>query len=96
MQMTGAEFRSETYKLGHFEIQLRGQIRQYPMSGAVLIRTPAIQKPIQEIFNLPEGTVTITFPKQLSIESYQDLEDQLSLLLRRVKRQANKDDEAAN
>ncbi|PDT72934.1 hypothetical protein CO675_33435 [Bradyrhizobium sp. C9] len=56
----------------------------------------SIQKPIQEVFNLPEGTVTITFPKQLSMESYQDLEDQLSLLLRRVKRQANKDDEAAN
>jgi hypothetical protein len=40
--------------------------------------------------------VTITFPKQLSTESYQDLEDQLSLILRRVKRQSGKDEEAAN
>lgn len=56
----------------------------------------SMQKPIQEVFHLPEGTVTITFPKRLSMESYQDLEDQLSLILRRVKRQSGKDDEAAN
>lgn len=50
----------------------------------------------QEVFNLPEATVTITFPKQLSMGERPDLEDQLSLLLRRVKRPANKDDEAVN
>jgi hypothetical protein len=55
-----------------------------------------VARPIQEVFHLPEGTVTITFPKRLSMESYQDLEDQLSLILRRVKRQAGKNEEAAN
>ncbi|QPF94100.1 hypothetical protein [Bradyrhizobium commune] len=63
-----------------------------------LLDTPVhlIKKPVQEVFNLPEGTVTITFPQRLSVESYQDMEDQLELLLRRVKRQIAKDDEAAN
>lgn len=56
----------------------------------------AVEYPIQEVFNLPEGTVTITFPKRLSADSYQDLEDQLSLILRRVKRQAGKKNEGAN
>ena len=56
----------------------------------------SIKPPIQEVFHLPEGTVTITFPKRLSMESCQDLEDQLSLIMRRVKRQAGKDEEAAN
>jgi hypothetical protein len=63
-----------------------------------LLNTPLdlLAKPISEVFNLPEGTVTITFPKRLSLESYQDLEDQLGLILRRVKRQSGKDEEAAN
>ncbi len=62
-----------------------------------LLNMPAdrIKKPIQEVFHLPEGTVTITLPISLSMESYQDLEDQLSLILRRMKRQAGKE-EAAN
>jgi hypothetical protein len=59
-------------------------------------RVDEIMPPIQEVFHLPEGTVTVTFPKRLSSESYQDLEDQLSLILRRVKRQVDKKDEAAN
>jgi hypothetical protein len=56
----------------------------------------SVKPPIQEVFHLPEGTVTISFPTRLSMESYQDLEDQLSLILRRVKRQAGKDEEAAH
>jgi hypothetical protein len=47
-----------------------------------------VAKPIEENFHLPEGTVTVVFPKKLSMESYKDLEDQLSLLLRRIKRSA--------
>lgn len=43
----------------------------------------------QEIFNLDEGPVILTFPASLSPESYQDLEDYLSLFLRKAKRNAD-------
>jgi hypothetical protein len=51
---------------------------------------------MQEVFNLDEGPVTLTFPAALSSESYADLVDQLELFLRRAKRRAGKSDEAAN
>jgi hypothetical protein len=80
--------------------ELTSEPEQKPMSqpASTLLDRPAssVKSPIQEVFHLPEGTVTITFPKRLSMESYQDLEDQLSLILRRVKRQSGKDEEAAN
>jgi hypothetical protein len=52
---------------------------------------PATPKPgiLQEVFNLDEGPVTLTFPASLSAESYQDLSDYLSLLLRKAKRNAD-------
>ena len=41
---------------------------------------------LQEIFNLDEGPVTLSFPSELSGESYEDLKDQLELFLRRAQR----------
>jgi hypothetical protein len=45
---------------------------------------------LQEVFNLEEGPVTLTFPASLSSESYSDLEAYLNLFLRKAKRQADK------
>ncbi|WP_158815265.1 hypothetical protein [Methylocapsa sp. S129] len=44
---------------------------------------------LQEIFNLDEGPVTLSFPSDLSRESYEDLKDQLDLFLRRAERRAS-------
>jgi hypothetical protein len=43
---------------------------------------------LQEVFNLEEGPVTLTFPVELSPESYQDLSDHLAIFLRKAKRRA--------
>ncbi|MER8371215.1 hypothetical protein [Mesorhizobium sp. M1406] len=43
----------------------------------------------QEIIALDEGDVTITFPVNLSEESFGDLEDHLKLFIRRMQRRAN-------
>lgn len=43
---------------------------------------------LQEIFNLNEGPVTLAFPSNLSQESYEELKDQLELILRRAQRRA--------
>lgn len=53
---------------------------------------------LQEVFNLDEGPVTLSVPASLSEESYQDLEAQFQLFLRRAKRRVakGKKDEAAN
>jgi hypothetical protein len=44
---------------------------------------------LQEIFNLDEGSVVLTYPAALSAESYQDLADYLALFLRKAKRNAD-------
>jgi hypothetical protein len=44
---------------------------------------------LQEVFNLDEGPVTLTFPASLSVESYQDLSDYLGLFLRKANRNAD-------
>lgn len=51
---------------------------------------PPLVKPgmLQEVFNLDEGPVTLSFPGTLSHESYKDLKDQLELFLRRAQRRA--------
>jgi hypothetical protein len=41
---------------------------------------------LQESFNLKEGPVTLSFPAALSADSYEDLADQLGLVLKRLKR----------
>ena len=43
---------------------------------------------LQEVFNLDEGPVTLSFPADLSPESYEDLKDQLELILRRAQRRS--------
>jgi hypothetical protein len=59
--------------------------------------TPGIRaRVLQEVFNLDEGPVTLTFPAALSADSYQDLEDHLKIFMRKAKRRADKDEEAAN
>jgi hypothetical protein len=52
---------------------------------------------LQEIFNLDEGSVILTYPASRSPQSYQDLSDYLELFLRKAKRGAERgDEEAAN
>jgi hypothetical protein len=46
---------------------------------------------LQEIFNLDEGSVVLTYPASLSAQSYQDLSDYLELFLRKAKRRAQTD-----
>jgi hypothetical protein len=50
--------------------------------------TPPKPGMLQEVFNLDEGPVTLSFPSALSQESYEDLKDQLELFLRRAQRRA--------
>ena len=40
----------------------------------------------QEIFTLDEGQVVLQLPSKLSKESFQDLEDWLTLIIRKAKR----------
>lgn len=49
---------------------------------------PAKPGMLQEVFNLDEGPVTLSFPSPLSQASYEDLKDQLELFLRRAQRRA--------
>jgi hypothetical protein len=52
---------------------------------------------LQEIFNLDEGSVVLTYPASMSAQSYQDLADYLELFLRKAKRRAERNgEEAAN
>jgi hypothetical protein len=60
---------------------------------------------LQEVFNLDEGPVTLTVPRTLSRDSFEELEAHFQLFLRRARRRAlgqrlveglTKDDEAAN
>ena len=54
------------------------------------IKAPMPRGPmLQEVFNLDEGPVILTFPASLSAESYQDLVDYLSLFVRKAKRNAD-------
>jgi hypothetical protein len=46
---------------------------------------------LQETFNLKEGPVTLSFPATFSADSYEDLADQLGLVLKRLKRRVASD-----
>jgi hypothetical protein len=63
------------------------------MVGALRPNKPAA-KPgtLQEVFNLEEGPVTLTFPANLSSASYKDLADYFELFLRKAKRRAGVDE----
>lgn len=50
----------------------------------------------REVFTLDEGDVVLTFPDNLSAESYADLESHLQLFLRKAKRRAGETKEAAH
>ncbi|MCH8111256.1 MAG: hypothetical protein IH905_04770 [Proteobacteria bacterium] len=43
----------------------------------------------KEVFTLGEGDVILTFPENLSPESYSDLEDHFGLFLKKAKRRAH-------
>lgn len=61
--------------------------RQLMDESPMSVRYPKSKSPmLQEIFNLDEGPVTLSFPSDLSQESYEDLKDQLELFLRRAQR----------
>lgn len=57
-------------------------------SGLSFIRKAMAAAPgtLQETFNLKEGQVVLSFPASLSAESFEDLSDQMGLILKRVKR----------
>lgn len=65
--------------------EVRRLLDQHPSS----IQPPKAKGPmLQEIFNLDEGPVTLSFPGELSPESYEDLKASLELFLRRAQRRA--------
>lgn len=47
----------------------------------------------QEVITLDEGDVVLTFPADLSVESYDDLAEHLKLFLRKAKRRAERRDD---
>ena len=49
----------------------------------------------EDVFTLNEGDAVLQWPSTLSSESYADLKDWLSLMLRKIERQAHADDENA-
>lgn len=50
--------------------------------------SPSARGFLQEVFNLEEGPVTVSFPAALSEDSFKDLSDHLELFLRKAKRRA--------
>jgi hypothetical protein len=71
---------------------MRGQQTEHvgPSTAAsAILARPAhfITRPVmQEKFSVDEGEVVLTYPGDLSAESYQDLEDRLKIILRGAKR----------
>lgn len=68
------------------EMQALGQ-----EANAILDAKPsAIKRPmtLHERFALDEGEVTLSYPAELSAESYQDLADRIEIILRGLKRRA--------
>jgi hypothetical protein len=63
-------------------------------------QTSTVMRPVprpgmlQEVFNLDEGPVILSFPPNLSNASYQDLEDHLGIFLRKAKRRAQQAEDA--
>lgn len=70
--------------------EMQTQVTEPKRNFAVAPSTPTQPRAgmLQEVFNLEEGPVTLTFPSTLSGESYQDLADHLELFLRKAKRRA--------
>lgn len=51
---------------------------------------------LQEVFNLEEGPVTLTYPASLTEQSFEDLSDYLQLFLRKAKRRVTSTKEEGN
>lgn len=59
-------------------------------AGAIPAAVPTAKSgTLQEVFNLAEGPVVLSFPESLSSSSYEDLKDYFELFLRKAKRQAD-------
>lgn len=90
-----AEWGSLDYDPGsseHQEIltEMRQEARELLDRPASSILPPKAKGSLlQEVFNLDEGPVTLTFPSQLSAASYGDLEAHLNIFLRKAKRRAD-------
>jgi hypothetical protein len=72
-----------------------------PSTLTASFKPPAATAPmLQEVFNLDEGPVTLTFPSNLTQDSYEELESALKLFLlrqqRRARRGGGQNEEAAN
>jgi hypothetical protein len=52
-------------------------------------RSPPLPATRREVFALDEGDVVLTFPENLSVASYEDLEAYLQLFLRKAKRRVS-------
>ena len=50
----------------------------------------------EDVFTLAEGDAVLQWPTTISPESYTDLKDWLDLMLRKIERQAQLDDELAD
>ncbi len=57
-----------------------------PKPKSVLEMRPPPSAFRQDVFSLPEGTVTIQWPSDISAESFQDMTDWLKLLERKIRR----------
>ena len=55
------------------------------------LNPPPASTVLQEMFNLDEGPVTLTYPANISIDSFNDLEAYFELFLRRERRRARRD-----
>ncbi len=64
--------------------------------GARTIKKPSGANMRQEVFSLPEGTVAIEWPGDLSKESFEDLSDWLDILKRKISRAAKQREAGAH
>jgi hypothetical protein len=69
--------------------EARTQTKLPPPPSPLPPSSPPSPGMLQEVFNLEEGPVTLTFPAVLSGESYQDLVDHLTIFMRKAKRRAD-------
>lgn len=77
---------NEAGETGSMMEQSRHTAAQTTMRAAPPLMTGNV---LQEVFNLDEGPVTLTFPAKMSAASYEDLEDHLQIFLRKAKRRAD-------
>lgn len=77
---------------GDYNLPVPVEDKVQPMQSLEMNRTSTQTNTgtvLQEVFNLQEGPVTVTFPASMSPESYGDLKDYFELFLRKAKRRAS-------